>query len=345
MTEPNLAATAGHDTATELLGVLRRRLDLPDLDYAEPPAPLGGGFWAEILAVRFTGVPTELSGDLVARVMPDDLFGRRETVVQREVAAQGFPAPTVRLAGGSDDELGHPYMIMDRSRGVPLLSGLSGGRAIASIPRLVRRLPRLLASTSLELHLLDAAPVAAALRAEVPDAPVDTTDMVARLSDAASQLEVPYLVHATDWLGTHRPEPERVSVCHGDLHPINLLVDDDGHVTLVDWTASYIAEPAFDLAFTTLMIREAPLEVPGPLVPVVRRAAGWLAGKVLSTYRQLAAPHGIAVDDERFAWHTALACTRVLTEYESWAPGERPGHPFVGMAGSVRSQLEAITRD
>ena len=344
MTEPNLADSETHDIAADLLGVLRRRLDLPDLDYAEPPTPLGGGFWAEILAVSFTGAPSELSGDLVARVMPDDLFGRRETVIQREVAAQGFPAPTVRLAGDSDDGLGHPYMLMDRSRGVPLLSGLSGARAIASIPRLVRRLPRLLASTSLELHLLDAAPVAAALRTEVPDAPVDTTEMVARLRDAATQLEVPHLVHATEWLAAHQPEPERVSVCHGDLHPINLLVDDLGQVTLVDWTASYISEPAFDLAFTTLMIREAPLDVPGPLIPVVRRAAGWLAGKVLSTYRQLGEPHGIVVDDERFAWHTALACTRVLSEYESWGPGERPGHPFVGMAGSLRSQLEAITR-
>lgn len=92
------------------------------------------------------------------------------------------------------------------------------------------------------------------------------------------------------------------------------------------------------------MIREAPLDVPGPVVPVVRRAARWLAGEVLSTYRRLAAPHGIVVDDERLAWHTALACTRVLTEYESWDPGERPGHPFVGMAGSVRAQLEAIIR-
>ena len=135
-----------------------------------------------------------------------------------------------------------------------------------------------------------------------------------------------------------------MSVCHGDLHPINLLVDDRDRVTLVDWTAAYIAEPAFDLAFTTLMIREAPVEVPGPLTPVVRRAAGWLAGRVLSTYRELAEPHGIVVDDERLAWHTALACTRVLTEYESWGPGERPGHPFVGMARSVQSQLEAVTR-
>jgi aminoglycoside phosphotransferase (APT) family kinase protein len=344
-TQPD--AVTGEDMTIELLAVLRRRLDRPELDYAEPPTRLGGGFWAEIFAVRFSGAPPELSGELVARLMPDELFGRRETVVQREVAAQGFPAPTVRLSGDGTDGLGRAYMLMDRSPGVPLMSGLTATRAITSIPRLIRQLPRLLAGTTLELHLLDSDPVAAALRSEIPDAPVDAGDMLDGLATSAYELDSVQLINATAWLAAHRPVPERVCVCHGDLHPFNLLVHDGDQVTLVDWTASRIAEPAFDLAFTTLMMCEAPVDVPVFVAPVIRRAARWLAGRVLSTYRNLAAPHAIAVDEDRLAWYTALHCVRILNEVGWWeAAGEtrrHAGHPFLGMHASLETQLAKIT--
>jgi aminoglycoside phosphotransferase (APT) family kinase protein len=335
------------DLPAQLLAVLRRRLDLPHLDYAEAPTTLSGGFWAEILAFRLDGAPPELSGGLVARIMPDDRSGVRETVIQREVADQGFPAPIVRLAGPADDGLGRPYMVMDRSAGVPLMSGLTPVRAIGALPRLLRRLPSLLATTALQLHLLDPGPIKHALGREVPGAAVDTSDMLARLTVTAEHLDVADLRAATSWLADHQPVPDPVCVCHGDLHPFNLLVDHDRQVTLVDWTASLIAEPAFDLAFTTLLLREASVPVPRPFVPAIRAAASRLADRVLSTYREAAAPHGIVIDGERLAWHTALHSTRVLTEVAGWeAAGEitaRQGHPFLSMADRLRQQLAATT--
>jgi aminoglycoside phosphotransferase (APT) family kinase protein len=333
------------DTATALLDVLRRKLDRPGLNYAEPPVALRGGFWAEILAVRLSGAPPDLSGPLVARVMPaGDEASAREMVVQREVALLGFPAPAVRLTGDATDGLGRPYMLMDRVPGAPLLSGITAAKTVVSIPRVAWRLPRLLASTALQLHLLDVAPIRAAVDREVPGGSVDAADVVSWFGHEAERHGDPLLISATRWLSSHQPEPERVCLCHGDLHPFNLLVAPGGAVSLIDWTASTISEPAFDLAFTLLTFKGAPIDVPARARPPLRRAAAWVADRVLATYRALAAPYGIVVDDERMAWHTALHCTRVLLEVEEMrASGERPGHPFIAMAGDVRAELTRIT--
>src|SRR5438309_1324041 len=75
-----------------LLEVLRRRSGTPGLEYHERPVKVTGGFWAEILAVRLDGAPPELDRDLIVRIMPDSAVAERETIVQSEVVAQGFPA-------------------------------------------------------------------------------------------------------------------------------------------------------------------------------------------------------------------------------------------------------------
>jgi hypothetical protein len=91
-----------------LLAVLRTATSNPRLDFAAPPEPLTGGFWAELLAFRLVGAPAGFDGDLVARVMPDAAVARKETLVQAEVARCGFPTPKVRAAGGPGDGTGPP---------------------------------------------------------------------------------------------------------------------------------------------------------------------------------------------------------------------------------------------
>ena len=58
-----------------------------------------------------------------------------------------------------------------------------------------------------------------------------------------------------DWLLNNRPpEPERLAVCHGDLHPLNVLVQDDKVTAVLDWPNFLIADPAMDVAFTVLLL-------------------------------------------------------------------------------------------
>src|SRR6266487_4541770 len=142
-----------------LLAVLRTATGNPRLNFAAPPEPLTGGFWAELLAFRLTGAPAGFDGDLVARVMPDPALARKETLVQAEVARRGFPTPKVRAAGGPGDGLGRAFMVMDRAAGTPLLAGLDGTRALAQLPRLATTIPETLAVTMSELHRLDPGPL------------------------------------------------------------------------------------------------------------------------------------------------------------------------------------------
>src|SRR5262249_60944298 len=86
--------------------------------------------------------------------MPDPGSARKETIVQRAVAAAGYPTPFVRAAGGPDDGLGQAFMIMDRAPGGPALSGLDG-LSPAAVPRLMREIPDLLAVSMGRLHALD----------------------------------------------------------------------------------------------------------------------------------------------------------------------------------------------
>src|SRR5258707_3762594 len=154
-----------------LLAVLRTATGNPRLEFAAPPEPLTGGFWAELLAFRLTGAPAGFDGDLVARVMPAPEVARKETLVQAEVARRGFRRPKGRAAGGPGDGLGRAFMVMDRAPGTPLLAGLDGTRALAQLPRLATTIPETLAVTMSDLHRIDPGPLRSQLEAGLAVAP------------------------------------------------------------------------------------------------------------------------------------------------------------------------------
>ena len=86
--------------AGRLIGVLRSATGTPGLEYERLPEPMQGGFWAELLSFSLANPPDGWPAELVARLMPDPGAARKETIVQRAVAAAGFPTPFVRAAGG-----------------------------------------------------------------------------------------------------------------------------------------------------------------------------------------------------------------------------------------------------
>ena len=75
------------DTSDRLIEVLRAAAGRPDLEYARPPEPLHGGFWAELLSFSLARPPDGWPAELVARLMPDPAPARKETIVQRAMAA------------------------------------------------------------------------------------------------------------------------------------------------------------------------------------------------------------------------------------------------------------------
>jgi aminoglycoside phosphotransferase (APT) family kinase protein len=326
-----------------LLAVLRARTGIPTLEYAAPPERLAGGFWAELIAFRLTGAPDGLTGDLVARVMPDPTLARKETVIQAEVANQEFPTPTVHLSGGEGDGLGRPFMVMDRVGGAPLLAGLDGVGALPRLPRLLGRISETLAGVMAHLHRLDPAPVRARLE-EGGDAIASVAALLEKLRDTAELLARGDLVRAAGWLAANPPPPAQEVICHGDLHPFNLLVDPAGRITVLDWSAGLVAPRAYDVAFTSLVLAEPPLAVPRPARVLVRTGGRLLARRFRRRYRHHS---GAAIDVASLRWHQGVVCLRVLVEVAGWVRagelGAKAGHPWLVCGPAFASRLSALT--
>ena len=270
--------------ADELLLGLGRVIERGDLAYSEAPAVLSGGFFTENHAFQLADVPPPWNGPMVVRLFPvvvsDDAV-RREAVVQRELGAAGFATPAV-LHFYPDARIdGRRYFVMQRMPGRPLMGGIRARALLRDGPGLLRRLVRVTADQQANLHAIDPAPVIAALNG-TPATIERWFDELQRLIDSGGV----GFAAGLRWLVAHRPaERARPVVCHGDLHPGNILVDDDGAVTAVlDWTVATIAAPVLDVGFTTMALSLAPVDMPQPVQRVVSRFGRGIADRYVRAY-------------------------------------------------------------
>jgi aminoglycoside phosphotransferase (APT) family kinase protein len=334
--------TVDTDISGRLIGVLRRAASTPGLEYERWPEPLRGGFWAELLSFSLVNPPDGWPAELVARLMPDPGLALKETIVQRAVAAAGFPTPQVRAAGGPDGGLGRAFMVMDRAAGGPLLPGLDGGLTPAAVRRLVREIPDLLGSSMARLHALDPGLVCGGLE-QVRAVPITVDGLLRALTQLAAEFGRQDLAGAARWLAEHPPAPAAGVICHGDLHPLNLLADGD-RVTVLDWSAALLAPRAYDVAFTSLLLSEPPLRVPGWQRPLIRACGRVLARRLVRGYQRQAAA---AIEPAELSWHQALVCLRALTEVASWAHAgtadTRAGHPWLVSGPAFARRLASLT--
>ncbi len=297
-----------------LVELLRAEPGFERAELAGAPQPITGGFWASMSLVQLANVAPPLD-TLVLRVMPDPALAAKETVFQREIARQGFPAPAVRLSGGADVGIGGAFMLMDRAPGAPALAGLDGIAALRRLPALAHRLPATLGQVTAALHALDPAPLQSALADAGVAAPSDAPAFLASLTESAGRLGRGDLRGVALWLAGHPPHSPRRVIAHGDLHPFNVLAD--GH---------------------------PPLTATAPLRPVIAAAGAALARRFHHAYRRHG---GIIPDRQTFGWYTSLHALRILTELHSWrhdsARSGHASHPWTTLAAVAASVLSRIT--
>lgn len=326
------------DTAPALLDTLRSTLDLPEAEFDGAPAALTGGFHAELLRFRLLDPPPELTGELVARILPDPAHGLWEAAVQRYVAERGFPTPEVRLAVPPPSPLDRYLMVMDFVAGRPPLSDPGLRSVLGQLPRMMTELPDLLASMAARLHALDPEPLEAELRSLGSGRPSDATEFVQHLVDGAAALDRQDLAGVGRRLLQREPKDQPRVITHGDLHPLNLLVTDAGDTVLLDWTVAAIAPAGFTLGFTELVLANPPLPAPGP----VRAGLGLLGRRVarrfLSTYRRLS---GEEVDQRSLEWFRQVHALRILVESAAWdVPPAH--HPWLTLRPVATRMLAAV---
>jgi aminoglycoside phosphotransferase (APT) family kinase protein len=62
----------------------------------------------------------------------------------------------------------------------------------------------------------------------------------------------PLLSSAVHWLQMNAPAPTRLSLVHGDFKTNNLILGENGRITILDWEMAHIGDPLEDVAWTLL---------------------------------------------------------------------------------------------
>jgi aminoglycoside phosphotransferase (APT) family kinase protein len=327
--------------ADQLVEALREQRGFETARLAEPLEAMQGGFWAAIYRVHLRDVPDE-HAELVLRVMPNDAAAAKELVIQRGVVAQGYSAPAIHLFGGREFGLGGPFMLMDRAPGAPLLAGLDGTKALRALSTALRDLPTTLAHAMARLHRLDPTPITVELEHAATNAAIDVDGLLTILTRAAACSNDELIRCGGKWLLEHRPPASPTVVCHGDLHPFNVLIDGDDWCVL-DWTGALVADPAYDVAFTNLLLSHPPLAVPPAFKPAIVAGGRYVGRRFRSVYESLS---GNSIDRTRLRWFTKWQALRIALDLDGWRRDGRlddhAGHPWFSLEPTVRRQLESL---
>jgi aminoglycoside phosphotransferase (APT) family kinase protein len=264
------------------------------------PTAVGAGFDSYIHLVQLHGpsLPPRWRAPLVLRLLPSvdrQDQAAREAAVQGWCAAQGYPAPEVLAVLAPDQGFGLPAQVMERAPGVTALDALK--RRPWTAWALVDQLARL----QLRLHALDTrgwpGPADGAALADqrlgLPRRVVAAVGS-ADLEDALRRVEavIPIAVAAD--------EPV---VCHGDFHPLNVVVEGE-RGAVIDWTDAGIGPREADVSRSLLLFHVAALAADNGLERfALQRVGPRLARRYRRTYEQ-----GVLLDARRLtAWEALHA--------------------------------------
>lgn len=233
----------GH-IAEKLIAYLRDKFKNPHIAYRAPLMQLQGGYETSIYRLTLRGVGDELSQCLVLRLYPLFYGTHRalwESTVQNVLAREGFPVARAHIVCTDMSILGGAFFIMDYLSGQPLMM---------APPDTV---PALLGKTHAALHSIDPQPLIRTLQEQgIDDSGYSLNSRFDLLKEKARTL--PWIREGVRWLIEHRPpEPECLAVCHGDFHPLNILVEDGTVTGVLDWPGFAITDPAFDVANTLVL--------------------------------------------------------------------------------------------
>jgi aminoglycoside phosphotransferase (APT) family kinase protein len=165
-----------------------------------------------------------------------------------ELDRAGFPVPRPWCCVTTHSPLVYPFMILER------LSGTDIRKHLAGHPEVDRPgLGRALVGLQARLHRLD-------WRTQVPSLATEAAsrsgsaelDRWTEAIRAATTDPGPLLTTALDWLRAERPPAVEPCLVHGDFKTNNLIFDDDGDVTVLDWELAHLGDPVEDLAWTLL---------------------------------------------------------------------------------------------
>ena len=240
----------------------------------------------------------------------------KEQEVLGAASAAAVPVPRLVAAGGGSSPIGSAFMIMERIPGETIPRRILRDEAFeAARPKMAAQCGTILA----RIHAipLDAVPVL--VRGE----PLD--EMRAALDELGQPH--PAFELGLRWLADHQPPLNEPAVVHGDFRNGNLIVDERGVRSVLDWEMARLGDPLEDLAW--LCVRAWRFGHDD------RRVGGF--GDVDDLVRSYEAESGRRVDLDALRWWETLGTLKwgVICIMQAWTH----------LAGVVRSvELAAIGR-
>jgi aminoglycoside phosphotransferase (APT) family kinase protein len=309
MNMESFAALDLDELSLKLINYLGGELGSGSVDYHEPLIRLTGGYETFICRFRLSGVDEHLSKPLVLRVYPENSHPDRaimESIVQNAMADLGGLVPVVYFTCTDKTVLGNAFIIMDYFEGDTLEK--------LNLP--LDQIVDILGKAHAQLHGIDSEPIIKKITESGLDRGSITFEGRLEALHAKVNLSYPWLKVVIEWLVENRPNnPEGLSVCHGDFHPMNLLFRDGNLQAVLDWPNFLIGDPAMDVAFTLVLIFPGKLLFPD-------LDMGQIKELYLSAYRKTR-----PLDETNMAYYSAFRGVRALME---GAEGQAIwGHPEI----------------
>ena len=193
---------------------------------------------------------------------------RWEAATHDELVRSGYPVPRILIAAETAD-IG-AFVITERLNGAMLGSeGLEMPSGVVHFPKIFRNLPTTLAGLHLELHRIDPLPLQQQLSTLNLSPDVFTpAGRICRIHELAPK-NWSAAQHACEALLKQLPTTTDAHLCHGDLHPLNVMTEKNRITGVIDWSKICLADREYDLANAHLLLQASVLVLPEWVEPSV----------------------------------------------------------------------------
>lgn len=191
---------------------------------------------------------------LILRIYPGNdapQKSEREFNAMKQLHEIGFPVPEVLLLELDNSPFGKPFVIMEK------INGRLMGPALSESPdEKKQELLTLFCKMFVDLHSLDWRPFAPEPSIyETGDAYIFINRWLSQAQRYMDDFQAKEYAPVLDWLKERSLDVpyERFSVTHGDYHPNNVLLRNDGAAFVIDWGSVEVGDFRSDLAWTILL--------------------------------------------------------------------------------------------
>lgn len=178
-----------------------------------------------------------------------EMSSQTEFALMNQLYQAGAPVPRPVFGAQADNPLGTPFMVIERvpatdARKAMAQGGLNPGQQA-----------RALIAALAGIHALEPS-----ICVDILSGGESSIDQLPQWSESIRLAEVGGMVQiAVDWLERNAFRIEDLVIVHGDFKANNILVDDAGRVTIIDWELAHLGDPLEDLAWTALWSTPADL--------------------------------------------------------------------------------------